>query len=205
MNAPLASVEQLLAAAAQELRKGEGDFEMSAVARAAGVSVGLAYHYFGSKAGLIAAVVEDYYEKLDREVIMAAIPIADWRERERLRTERMVAFHYEHPLAEIILGRLRREPAVIEIERSRHARHIEEGARNMRDGQKQGAVDADLDPATAAAFVLGGLRAAIARTLALRRSERPSAAVVSDQAWSLVFRVTAPLTTASASKRKRKP
>ena len=29
------------------------------------VSVGLAYHHFGSKGGLIAAVVDDFYERLD--------------------------------------------------------------------------------------------------------------------------------------------
>ena len=49
--------ERLLSAAQEELIEGQGHLEMQAVARRAQVSVGLAYHHFGSKAGLIAAVV----------------------------------------------------------------------------------------------------------------------------------------------------
>ena len=41
---------------------------MQAVAKRAQVSVGLAYHHFGSKAGLIAAVVEAFYSRLDEVV-----------------------------------------------------------------------------------------------------------------------------------------
>ena len=46
--------EKLISAAQEELIHGQGLLEMQAVAKRAKVSVGLAYHHFGSKAGLIA-------------------------------------------------------------------------------------------------------------------------------------------------------
>ena len=46
---------RLIGAAGDALIEGEGDFEMSQLARRAGVSDGLPYHYFGSKAGALSA------------------------------------------------------------------------------------------------------------------------------------------------------
>ena len=48
--------ERLIRAAQDELIQTRGLLEMQAVAKRAKVSVGLAYHHFGSKAGLIALV-----------------------------------------------------------------------------------------------------------------------------------------------------
>lgn len=182
------SFDRLMSAAALELRKGDGDFEMSAVARTAGVSVGLAYHYFGSKAGLVAAIVEQFYEELDQEVMMANLGVREWREREHLRLGRNVAFHYRHPLASIILQRLRREPGVIEIEQARVARQVEEGARNIISAQRQGSIVPDLDPAAAAAFTLAGMRALIAQALELPPEERPSEHELTERIWRLIRR-----------------
>jgi AcrR family transcriptional regulator len=188
INEKPTSLERLMAAAAVELRKGDGDFEMSAVARTAGVSVGLAYHYFGSKAGLIAAVVEQFYEELDQEVMMAKFGLRDWREREKLRVERNVAFHYRHPLAPVVLRRLRREPSVIEIERERVARQVEEGTRNIISAQKQGTVVKNIDPAAATAFTLAGIRALISQALEHPPEQRPSEQELANTIWRLVRR-----------------
>src|SRR5690554_5193406 len=68
-RAHAATAPRLLAAAQTELIEGQGQLEMVAVARRAKVSAGLAYHYFGSKAGLIAAVVEAFYDRYDAAVI----------------------------------------------------------------------------------------------------------------------------------------
>lgn len=177
-----------MTAAAEELRKGDGDFEMSSVASTAGVSVGLAYHHFGSKAGLIAAVVEQFYEELDTDVMMPSFGLSDWREREYLRIEKNVTFHFRHPLAPVVLRRLRREPAVIEIEQARIARQVEEGTRNIRSAQRQGRVVADLDPAAATAFTLAGIRALIAQALECPPDERPTEAELTQKIWRLVRR-----------------
>ncbi|CAN5850370.1 hypothetical protein BH11PSE1_BH11PSE1_02880 [soil metagenome] len=56
--------ERLIRAAQEELIASHGLLEMQAVAKRAKVSVGLAYHHFGSKAGLIATVVEGFYNRL---------------------------------------------------------------------------------------------------------------------------------------------
>lgn len=62
----------LIDAAQRELILGQGQLEMLAVARRAGVSAGLAYHHFGSKAGLIAAVVEAFYDQLEAAAFTGA-------------------------------------------------------------------------------------------------------------------------------------
>ncbi|NOJ39697.1 helix-turn-helix transcriptional regulator [Bradyrhizobium sp. WSM 1791] len=65
MTTTIGTRERLLRAAEKELIRSHGHLEMQAVAKRAQVSVGLAYHRFGSKAGLIAAVVEAFYSRLD--------------------------------------------------------------------------------------------------------------------------------------------
>lgn len=68
MTATIGTRERLIRAAEKELIWSHGHLEMQPVAKRAQVSVGLAYHHFGSKAGLIAAVVEDFYNRLDQVV-----------------------------------------------------------------------------------------------------------------------------------------
>ena len=63
--ARIGTPERLVRAAQEELIQSQGLLEMQAVAKRAKVSVGLAYHHFGSKAGLIAAVVEAFYHRLE--------------------------------------------------------------------------------------------------------------------------------------------
>lgn len=188
-NANSESFHRLLASAAKELHKGDGDFEIGAVAQTAGVSVGLAYHYFGSKAGLVAAVVEQFYEELDQEVMMARFgPSSNWREREYERLKRNVAFHYRHPLAPVILRRLRRQPVVIKIEQARIARQVAEGTRNIISAQRQGSVVKNLDPTSAAAFTLAGMRALIAQALELAPANRPTERELAERIWLLIRR-----------------
>src|ERR1700761_6630722 len=103
--------ERLIRAAQEELIHGHGLLEMQAVAKRAQVSVGLAYHHFGSKAGLIATVVEAFYERLDAAAFAGAkLPSRIWADRERERIGAYVAFHYDHPFAPLIIGPLSRSP-----------------------------------------------------------------------------------------------
>lgn len=176
---------RILAAAAEALAEGQGAFEIGDVATRAGISVGLSYHHFGSKAGLIAAVVEDYYDRFEAAVMdVNPKPGADWGERERLRTERMVAFHYGEALAPVILTRLSREPDVAAVEAARIGRHIALAARNVQIAQARGEIPADLDAHLLGAMILGGLRQAIGQALAAAR--RPNQAKLADQLWAFV-------------------
>jgi AcrR family transcriptional regulator len=180
-----ATRRRLLEAAAAELVDRDGALEVAAVAGRAGVSTGLLYRYFGSRAGLVAAVVEDFYDRLDAAA-MAVNPAADadWGTRERLRTEMGVRFHYGDPLAPVVLSRLAREPEVAAVEAERIARHVRLAARNVERGQHSGEIPRDIDPGIAGAVVLGGMRQVLGEVLA--RPGRPPPELVIEELWRLV-------------------
>jgi AcrR family transcriptional regulator len=176
--------QALLEAAAAELVAGDGRAEVADVARRAGTSVGLIYRHFGSKAGLLAAVVQDWFDRLDAQVLDLAMPGDDWGARERRRTELAVAFHLRDPLAAVILTRLEREPAVAAVEAARMRRHIDAAAENLRRGQRAGEIPAGLDPELAGAAVFGGLRQVLAEVLG--RDAVPDPAAVVDELWPFI-------------------
>ena len=177
--------EALLAAAAEELLQRRGVLEVGSVAARAGVSVGLIYRHFGSKAGLLAALVGDFYVRFDAEVLdVDPAPGAGWAERERKRTEMVVAFHYDDPLAPVVLGRMQRDPEVAAVE-ARHLRvQVARGTQNVVRGQRDGEIPEDIDAGIAAALILGGVRQALVEVMA--RRERPAREVLADQLWRLV-------------------
>ena len=172
--------QTLLKAAREALMAGEGAAEMGVIAKGAGVSVGLAYHHFGSKAGLIAAVVEDFYDRYT-ETVNARFDGASWSERERKRTVALVDFFLDDDFARTLLGPLGRSPEVVNAEASCMAGMIELGARNIAAGQASGELDAQMDPMLAGAFVLGGVRQCL--TVALANSDQPDRQTLADAAW----------------------
>jgi len=174
--------DALLRAAGEELAEREGALEVASVAARAGVSVGLIYRHFTSKAGLLTAIVDDFYARFDAAI---SVPEGEtWAARERARTELAVRFHYEDPLAPVILSRIVSDPEVAAAE----ARHLQAqvalGTRNVRAGQRSGEIPADIDAGLAAALILGGVRQALIEVLG--RPRRPRADRVADQLWRLV-------------------
>lgn len=180
MGTPKAK-QALIKAAGDELVAGNGFIEIKAVAQRAGVSVGLAYHHFGSKAGLIAAVVEDFWDALDADSLGVTFDGPDWGAGELERIRRYVRFHYDNPLSPLMLGRLGSEPEVMAVERARRDRHIALGTRNMARAQKQGQVPKELDPQLLTAQVLAGVRGGI--EVALRRDKRPEFEQLVEEIW----------------------
>ena len=170
----------LLDAARSELMASEGEAEMAAIAERAGVSVGLAYHHFGSKAGLIAAVVEDFYARY-ADTVNARFDGASWSARERARTGALVDFFLDEPFARTLLGPLGRSPDVVNAEAGCMAAMIDLGARNIASGQATGELDPDMDPMLAGAFVLGGVRQCL--TVALAHTDQPDRKGLVDTAW----------------------
>lgn len=161
-----------------------GHVEMSAIAKRAGVSVGLAYHHFGSKTGLIAAVVDKFYGPIREIALGDRIPVdLAWMEREKLRTKALVDYFYDHPLAPLIAGRLAREPEVLDIERAHMEAVLEAGALNIAQGQRHGLVDASLDPAVTVAVLMGGQRMVIDRAI-LAETRAPRETLL-EQMWAL--------------------
>ena len=177
--------DALLRAAAAELIERRGVLEVGSVADRAGVSVGLIYRHFGSKTGLLAAVVGDFHVRFDAEVLdVDPAPGAGWGERERRRTAMAVDFHYDDALAPIVLARMARDPEVAAVE-ARHLRvQIARGTRNVIRGQRDGEIPPDIDAGIAAAVILGGVRQALIEVLS--RREPPRREFVSDQLWRLV-------------------
>lgn len=177
--------ERLLSAARQELIEGLGHLEMQAVARRAQVSVGLAYHHFGSKAGLIAAVVEDFYERLDQAAFGGArLSARNWADREKARIGAYVAFHYEHPFAPLVIGPLSRAPEVLDVEIAFTTRQLAAGARMIEAAQCDGIVPGNLDPHLTIALMIGGIRQALIGALTADR--RPDPARLTDDIWAFM-------------------
>ncbi|AYC32040.1 TetR/AcrR family transcriptional regulator [Pseudomonas cavernae] len=183
----------LLDAARSELLEQGGGLEVGRVAERAGVSVGLIYRYFNSRAGLLAAVAEDFYDRY-QEQVMAADPLpdaADWSSREEQRTRRAVDFVYAEPLAPLVLVSLAREPEVAALEAQRTAENVRQGADNIRRGQAAGQLNAGLDPELVSAMILGGMHQALLE--ALGRNPRPAAEQLARQLWHFIRGALAPL------------
>jgi AcrR family transcriptional regulator len=177
--------EKLIEAAQAELIAGQGHIEMQAVARRAQVSVGLAYHHFGSKAGLIAAVVEAFYTRLEQDVFSAPTwPATSWAERERGRIAAYVSFHYQHPFAPLVIGALSRSPEVLDVEAGFTRRTLAAGAGMIAAAQHSGEVCADIDPQLTIALMSGGIRQALLG--ALSREPRPDAVELTNAIWAFI-------------------
>ena len=155
-----------------------GKLEIAALATRLDASPALLYRYFGSKDGLVAAVVEEFYDDYDAAVFLAATDeyLAagdDWQTKEQARISREIAFLYAHPMARVVLAQVLQEPAAAHVDAARVAAQIEVAARNVERGQHQGAVAADVDPALAAAAFIGAFRQVVGE--ALRRPVPPAA------------------------------
>ncbi|MCK0071049.1 TetR/AcrR family transcriptional regulator [Kordiimonas laminariae] len=156
---------KILTAAIDALIEGLGDIEMNDVAKRAGVSVGLAYHYFRSKAGLVSAVVEKFYDDYDaimNERYDAEIP---WQKREYKRLCAVVDFLYTSPLAPIMLANLGSSPEVLAVEAKRTRATVELAKANIADGQRKGYLREDINREVAAGAIIGGITLATAQAL----------------------------------------
>ena len=177
--------ERLIRAAQEELIASHGLLEMQAVAKRAKVSVGLAYHHFGSKAGLISAVVEAFYNRLEEAAFSPSKLVSpDWSGREKERIAAYIAFHYDHPFAPLVVGPLSRAAEVLDVEQAFTRRQLTAGAYNLRAGQRDGVIPADLDPRLTIALLIGGIRQALIG--ALTTDQRPDRAELTGKIWVFV-------------------
>jgi len=184
MARPPIGRQHLLDAARAELVRGNGVMELSALTRRAGLSTGALYHHFGSKSGLLAAIYDGFYEGLRHAIGDSHLPAAaDWGTRERERTRRFVAYHFADPLAPILLNRAALDPQLTELEAVYIQNMSDNAADNIRRGQALGQLPADIDPDSAGAFVIGGLRHGIAQQL--RITPLPSPDQATKRLWYL--------------------
>jgi AcrR family transcriptional regulator len=178
-----AARDKLLRAAAEELAE-TGELEVAAVARRAGVSTGLPYRYFGTRSGLLIAVLDAFYQRLGEAAALRAYDAPTWAERERQRIRDWVTALYADPLAPLVLGGLVGD-AEVAAANTRHLHLlIELGARNIANAQHAGELPADRDPEFLAAATLGGTNAML--SVALTRTPRPPAEEIITELWTVV-------------------
>ena len=180
-----ASRARLIQAARDELVERDGILEIDSVSTRAALSVGLIYRHFGSRAGLVVAVVDDFYSRY-RSAALESNPVPDgtFAARERKRTELSVAFHYRDPLAPVILSNLHLDAQVAVVE----AAHVDElirlTARVMALGQRRGELPKARDARLMSAMIIGGMRHVLA--VALTSQPRISEKRTAGNLWTLV-------------------
>jgi AcrR family transcriptional regulator len=177
-----ATRERLLACARDIAIANDGHIEIAWVAEAAGVVPSLVNRYFGSRAGLVSALLDDFFERLRVEVLGLNLDnLGTWLQHERIRLEKGVNFHYTDPAAVVIYTRLSREPEVALTEN----RHIDEivkhAAANIRRGQQRGELPSTVDPELAGAAMFGAMQRVM--VTALSRTPRPRPDRIVDVLW----------------------
>ena len=175
---------RILAAAEEILRDGDGALEMTQVAEKADVSVGLAYHYFGSKSGMLGAIIDAFYDRYNQVVNQYIDPDIPWRVREKQRLMAAVEFLYNDPMAPVILGRMAHTSQVAAVESARHEEMIEMAIRNIGSGIRRGDIGGHIDPAIAGAAITGAMRSGIMHAMAMR--PRPDPAKLTHQIWGMI-------------------
>lgn len=174
---------RLLAAAKVELAE-TGDLEVAAAARRAGVSAGLPYRYFGTRGGLLVAVVEDFWGRLAQACLMRRYTAPTWFDREYQRVTDWVECLYADPLSVVVLTGLTGDGEVSAAEARAMGNVVDAAAANVAHGQRTGEISADRDPEMLAAATLGGVHAMV--LVALTRTPRPASTLVRDEVWTFV-------------------
>lgn len=175
--------EAILDAAQRLIVERGAAFEISELAKAAGISNGLAYHYFGSKDGVLEAVIDRFYARYSEVLDRPVDPDIEWSVREKARLKETVHFLYADPFAKVAFGGLGHSRA-IEKEWEIQSQMIINAAHNVRSGQRRGHIPADFDSDLAGAAIIGAVRTTLMR--AMRMEPRPNADRVAHQLWQLI-------------------
>lgn len=175
---------RILAAAEEILREGDGELEMTQVAEKAGVSVGLAYHYFGSKAGMLGVIIDAFYDRYNQVVNQYIDPDIKWSVREKERLMAAVEFLYNDPMAPVILGKMAHTNQVAAVESARHEEMIEMAIRNIGSGIRRGDIGRHIDATIAGAAITGAMRSGIMHAMGMR--PRPDPAQLTHQIWGVI-------------------
>lgn len=157
--------ELLLKAAREELIAGNGDLEVANVSKRAGVSAGLTFYHFGNKSGLLNAIVNDFYRKLDDSIVAVQFDGETWAEREQARVHAMVEMYYQDPVAVLVATRLRSDPAYASEEAQRAKRLDQLGAKNIAQAQRGGEIDKHFDPLLLVSMLLAGVTSGVCSAL----------------------------------------
>lgn len=180
-----ATRERLLKVARDLAISSQGHVELSRVALQAGVVQGVVHRYFGSKSGLISAMVDDYYDRFHAQVLELYLnDTGDWAVHERLRLRMGIQFYYAEPLSAVLHSTFVRDPVVARKEAQRIDGVIELTARGIVRAQSRGELPDHIDPELAGAAMFGAMQAVLSR--ALNRQRRPSPEQLETVLWRQV-------------------
>ena len=176
----------LVAAAGHVLGEKAGDLEIGDVSKRAGVSKALAHYHFGNKAGLLNAVVADFYTRLDDAIVAVPYEGDRWIDRETKRIHDLVRFFYDDPVAPLVVGSVQSDPSLgpESLDRARRINRL--GALNIAQAQRDGEIASSHDPALLVAMILGGVMAGLSE--ALMMSSRRDADALASEICSFVVR-----------------
>jgi hypothetical protein len=111
--------------------------------------------------------VDDFYVRYRSEALeIDPLPRGPFADRERMRTELTVVFHYGEPMAKVVLSGLHGDPEVAALEAAHVDAMIELTANLMAAAQKRGEIPPDRDPTFIGAMLIGGMRRVLAIALA---------------------------------------
>jgi AcrR family transcriptional regulator len=180
-----ATRDKLLQVARAVAIEENGHIELARVAREAGVVAGVVHRYFGSKSGLIAAMVDEYYDRFHTEVMYRYLNDAgDWAVHERLRLRLGIRFYYAEPLSAVLHSSFVRDPVVALKEAERIDGVIALTAKGIRRAQRRGELPASVDPELAGAAMFGAMQLVL--TKALARPKRPGPKALEALLWRQV-------------------
>lgn len=176
---------RLLDAARTVALRFNGQIEIARIAEVAGVVPSVVHRYFGSKNGLVIAIVGEYYDSLDKQVFTQDLRgSGDWVQSEKLRLQMGIDFMYQEPFAQVIHGSFARAPEVACCERERISAVIDRTAKGIKFAQKIGTLPHHIDADLAGAAMFGALVQVISH--ALSRKRRPSKKAVFEVMWRQV-------------------
>jgi len=152
--------ESLLVAARKVFAaKGYEKAAISDIARAAGISDGLLYHYFGSKRGLLLAVLGDFYERIITNLDFAVSRANGFEERfKTLVREHVQTFVDDADLCRLFISEIRNFDEYLgSPAHNLNRRYTAVLLRVMEEGVSQGSVWRDFDERLVRDMLFGGI------------------------------------------------
>ncbi len=141
--------------------KGFHQARMADIAKEAGISYGLVYHYFKNKSDLFDALIKEWwhgFDELTDELVAKPVPV-----EEKLGTLTMYFLdqYVEKPeLVHLFITELSRSTTNLTPERLKHFKRLFKRTEEiMKEGQSQGTLRKDLKPRYLSFFFLGSVEA----------------------------------------------
>ncbi|NWC92985.1 MULTISPECIES: TetR/AcrR family transcriptional regulator [unclassified Pseudomonas] len=180
--------ERVIVAATRLLIENQGYLEINELAQAASCSTGAIYHNFGSKTGVLTAVIDRYNSSLGKIILPATVATNrdTWLASVKASTYATVAFMWGEPMTPVIVREAINDTgAAAETERWLGL-HLEALTAFLSEAKNSGYLPPACDTEALAAGVAGGMRQ-IMRVF-VSRAEPPEMDHVAREMWEFVAR-----------------